>query len=146
MYEVPGDTTLYEDAQTGYTVYANRKAADIVSNNSGKNPVTLGTIPKEAAAAWKYNAELNWDANDQESYMIPTQFDGTSTTGYRAATYRDALATVGWREWQAFGGLGVGGVCGLACASLNGGLGAASWSFGARACGSGGNRGEFTQA
>lgn len=146
MYEVLGDITLYEDAEVGYTVYADRKAADIVSGKAGANAVTLGTIPKEEAAAWKYNAELNWDANDQESYMIPTQFNGTSTTGYRSASYRDALATVGWREWLAFGVLSSGGPCGLACAYLNSALGGAGWGIGARPCGSGGNRGEFTPA
>ena len=146
MYEVLGDITLYEDAEVGYTVYADRLAADIVSGKAGANAVTLGTIPKEEAAAWKYSAELNWDANDQESYMIPTQFNGTSTTGYRSGTYRDALATVGWREWLAFGSLNAGGSCGLACASLSSALGDASWNVGARPCGSGGNRGEFTPA
>lgn len=130
----------------GYTVYADRLAAAIVSGKAGANAVTLGTIPKEEAAAWKYNAELNWDANDQESYMIPTQFNGTSTTGYRSGTYRDALATVGWREWPAFGVLTSGGYCGLAYASLGSALGVAYWAFGARPCGSGGNRGEFTPA
>ncbi len=146
MYEVLGDITLYEDAEVGYTVYADRKAADIVSGKAGANAVTLGIIPKEEAAAWKYNAELNWDANNQESYMIPTQFNGTSTTGYRSATYRDALATVGWREWLAFGYLNGGGNCGLAFAYLSSALGYAGWSIGARPCGSGGNRGEFTPA
>ena len=146
MYEVLGDITLYEDAEVGYTVYADRKAADIVSGKAGANAVTLGIIPKEEAAAWKYNAELNWDANNQESYMIPTQFNGTSTTGYRSGTYRDALATVGWREWMAFGCLSVGGRCGLAYANLVHALGIADWSIGARPCGSGGNRGEFTPA
>lgn len=146
MYEVLGDITLYEDAEVGYTVYADRKAADIVSGKAGANAVTLGTIPKEEEAAWKYNAELNWDANDQESYMIPTQFNGTSTTGYRSASYRDALATVGWREWLAFGLLDFGGGCGLASAHLVGALGDAYWVVGARPCGSGGNRGEFTPA
>ena len=143
MYEVLGDITLYEDAEVGYTVYADRKAADIVRGKAGANAVTLGIIPKEEAVMWKYNAELNWDANDQESYMIPTQFNGTSTTGYRSATYRDALATVGWREWRPFGYLSNGGYSGLACAGLDNGLDSANWYFAARACGSGGNRGEY---
>ena len=146
MYEVYADITTYEDAEVGYTVYADRKAAEIVKGKAGANAVTLGIIPKEEAAAWKYNAELNWDANNQESYMIPTQFNGTSTTGYRSASYRDALATVGWREWLAFGHLSPGGRCGLACASLGSALGDASWVLGARPCGSGANRGEFTPA
>lgn len=146
MYEVYADITLYEDAEVGYTVYADRKAAEIVKGKAGANAVTLGIIPKEEAAAWKYNAELNWDANNQESYMIPTQFNGTSTTGYRSASYRDALATVGWREWRAFGYLSAGGYCGLACAGLYSALGVAGWGIGARPCGSGANRGEFTPA
>ena len=146
MYEVYADITTYEDAEVGYTVYADRLAADIVSNKAGANAVTLGIIPKEEAAAWKYNAELNWDANNQESYMIPTQMNGTSSTGYRSAVYRDGMATVGWREWLAFGGLSLGGYRGVACASLYYALGVAGWYFGARPCGSGGNRGEFTPA
>lgn len=144
MYEVLGDITTYEDATVGYTVYADRLAADIVSGKAGANAVTLGIIPKEEAAAWKYNAELNWDANDQESYMIPTQFNGTSTTGYRSATYRDGAATTGWREWLAFCSLAGGGYSGFACALLNDGLGSAYWAFAARACGSGGNRGVYS--
>ena len=144
-YEVPGDTTLYEDAEK-YTVYLNRKAADIKTSSSGTNPVTVGTIPKETDAAWKYIAELNWDANNQEAYMLAQTFAGSSTTGYRAAVYRDGAATTGWREWLAFGGLVNGGVGGFACALLNNGLGSANWNIAARACGSGGNRGEFTPA
>ena len=144
-YEVPGDTTLYEDAEK-YTVYLNRKAADIKTGNSGTNPVTIGTIAKETDAAWKYIAELNWDANNQEAYMLAQTFAGSSTTGYRAGVYRDGAATTGWREWPAFGSLDSWGYSGFACARLNSGLGTAYWNVAARACGSGGNRGEFTPA
>lgn len=145
-YEVPGDTTLYEDAEK-YTVYLNRKAADIKTNGNGTNPVTVGTIAKETSAAWKYIAELNWDANNQEAYMLTQTVAGSSTTGYRAAYYRNGTDTTsGWREWRAFGVLNDGGNCGFACASLSLGLGAANWYIAARACGSGGNRGEFTPA
>lgn len=144
-YEVPGDTTLYEDAEK-YTVYLNRKAADIKTGNSGTNPVTIGTVAKETDAAWKYIAELNWDANNQEAYMLAQTFAGSSTTGYRAAVYRDGAATTGWREWRAFGYLASWGSGGFACADLALGLGTAYWGIAARACGSGGNRGEFTPA
>ena len=78
--------------------------------------------------------------------MLAQTLAGSSTTGYRAAVYRDGAATTGWREWLAFGPLVSWGNCGLACAYLNSGLGAASWLLAARACGSGGNRGEFTPA
>ena len=133
-YEVPGDTTLYEDAEK-YTVYLNRKAADIKTGNSGTNPVTIGTIAKETDAAWKYIAELNWDANNQEAYMLAQPFAGSSTTGYRAAVYRDGAATTGWREWLAFGSLDYWGSSGFACAILSAGLGAANWNIAARAYG-----------
>lgn len=144
-YEALGDTTLYEDSEK-YTVYLNRKASEIASGGSGTNPVTVGTIPKETDAGWKYIAELNWDENNGEAYMLAQTFAGSSTTGYRAAVYRDGAATTGWREWLSFGLLGSGGDGGFACALLNLGLGTANWSFAARACGSGGNRGEFTPA
>ena len=78
--------------------------------------------------------------------MLAQTFAGSSTTGYRAAVYRDGAATTGWREWLAFGFLAAGGLCGFACAGLVSGLGTASWGVAARACGSGGNRGEFTPA
>lgn len=146
MYEVPGGVKLYEDTEK-YTVYATRLAASIISGSTVNDDYfTLGTIPKEEAVVWKYNAELNWDANDQEAYMLGQQFGGSSTTGYRSATYRDAAATVGWREWQAFGALGNGGDGGLAYAHLVSALGAAYWSFGARSSGTSGNRGEYTAA
>lgn len=145
MYEVPADTTLYEDTEK-YTVYLNRKASEIASNGSGTSPVTLGTITKETDAAWKYIAELNWDANDQEAYMLTKEVGGTSSTGYRAGLYRDAAATTGWREWPAFGSLNNGGVSGFACAGLSRDLGTAYWLVGARACGSAGNRGVYTAA
>lgn len=144
-YEALGDTTLYEDSEK-YTVYLNRKASEIASGGSGTNPVTVGTIPKETDAGWKYIAELNWDENDGEAYMLAQTFAGSSTTGYRAAVYRDGAATTGWREWLSFGHLVYWGSCGFACAYLVSGLGTAYWSFAARACGSGGNRGEFTPA
>lgn len=141
-YEVPGDTTLYEDAEK-YTVYLNRKASDIAENGNGANSVTIGTIPKETDAAWKYIAELNWDANNQEAYMLAQTFADSSTAGYRAGVYRDGAVTTSWRVWPAFGHLDVWGYCGFACVLLNSGLSAANWGLAARACGSGGNRGEY---
>lgn len=143
-YEVPGDTTLYEDAEK-YAVYLNRKAADIKTDNSGTNPVTIGTIVKETDAAWKYITELNWDANNQEAYMLAQTFAGSSTTGYRATVYRDGATTTGWREWTAFGAMDYGDYCGFACANLSNGLGAALWRIAARACGTAGNRGEYKE-
>ena len=145
FYEVPADTTLYEDTEK-YTVYLNRKASEIALGGSGTNPVTVGTIPKEETASWGCVAELNWDANNQEAYMLAQEMGGSTTTGYRARVYRDAAATTGWREWPAFGYLKVGGSGGFACAGLYAGIGTVGWDIGARACGSGGNRGGFASA
>ena len=145
MYEVPADTTLYEDAEK-YTVYANRKASEIALGGSGTNPITIGTIQKETDAGWKSIAELDWNANSQEAYMLAQEVGGSPTTGYRARVYLDAAATTGWREWPAFGGLTGGSSGGFACAGLYAGIGTVGWDIGARACGSGGNRGGFTSA
>ena len=143
-YEIPADTTLYVDTEK-YTVYLNRKASEIASGNSGTNPITAGTIPKETDTTQKYIAELNWDANDPETYMLPQVFGGHAATGYRAYVQYDGASATGWREWQAFGGMSSVG-SGFSGARLAGGIGVAYWSFAARACGSGGNRGKYTPA
>ena len=143
-YEIPADTTLYVDTEK-YTVYLNRKASEIASGNSGTNPITAGTIPKETDATQKYIAELNWDANDPEAYMLPQVFGGHASNGYRAYVQYDGASATGWREWQAFGGISTVG-SGFSGARLAGGIGVAYWNFAARACGSGGNRGEYTPA
>lgn len=145
FYEVPADTTLYEDTEK-YTVYANRKASEIASDGSGTNPVTVGTITKNAAENWGYISELNWAANNQEAYMLAQEVGGSSTTGYRGAVYLNGAETTGWREWTAFGALNISGQSALACAYLGHALGYALWGIGARACGTGGNRGGFASA
>lgn len=149
MFEALGDTTCYETATSGnatgtYTVYTNRKAADIRSGSNGVNPVAVGTIPKSGSAGGKFIAELNWDANSQESYMLGQTFGAGSSTGYRAAMNLDAESTAGWREWLAHGELGFADACGLAFARLDFNLGAPDQRAGARVCGTGGNRGVYT--
>lgn len=145
VYEVFGDITAYDEANIGYTIYADCLAANIIIGKASENAIILCTIPKEQTAGWKYNAELNWGANNLESYIIPTQFNGSSTTGYCSGIYRNALTTFGWREWIAFGGLSNGGYCGLACANLGNVVDVSSSSIGARACGTAGNRGEYKE-
>ncbi len=142
MYEVTADTTLYGDAEK-YAVYLNRKAADIQAGNSGANRYRVGTIPKETDAGSKCVAELNWEANDQEAYMLAQSFASSATTGYCADFSRDGAATTSWREWLALGGLDSWGDGGFACVSLRNNLGIDYWRVAARACGSGGNRGEY---
>lgn len=143
IYEVPADTTLYMDTEK-YTVYLNRKAMEITADGSGTNPVTAGTIPKGSTGAWKYISELDWGANDQEAYILAKEVNGSSETGYRAGCYRSAVSNTGWRQWRAYGVLDVGDNCGIVCAHLNVALDNKFWSTGARACGSGGNRGGYT--
>ena len=77
--------------------------------------------------------------------LLAQTFADSSTTGYRAGVYLDGAATTGWREWLAFGYSEFWGGSGFACAYLNYGLGSAYWYFAARACGSGGNRGEYKE-
>lgn len=148
MYEIPGDTTCYETATSGdtigeYTVYTNRRVANISSGNSGVDPAIVGTIAKSGADSWKNIAELNWEANRQENYMLGQTFGAGITNGYRAAVNLDAESTAGWREWVAFGELGFNDLCGIACARLTYGLGAGDYRFGTRVCGTGGNRGVY---
>ncbi len=141
-YEIPGDTTLYEDTEK-YIVYLNRKAADIAENGNGINSVTAGTIPKETDEGWKYVSELNWDEDSPEGYMLAQAFDGSSDTGYRSGVYRDTTTTTGWREWLAFGNQSSADYSGFTCVNLHADIGFAYWYIGTRACGSGGNRGEY---
>lgn len=138
--EALGDTAVYGDAEK-YTVYLNRRASEIASGNSGTNPVTAGTIPKEEATGWHYISELNWDANDQEAYMLTKETAGSSTAGYRAGILRNGD---GWRGWLTFGDMGGGVSRGFACTQLGYGPGVTGWYISARACGSAGNRGVYT--
>lgn len=142
LYEVLGDTITYEDTEK-YNVYVNRLASNYKAGGSGVDPVLIGMIPKEEAAGWKYNAELSWMAEHPEGYLLAQTFGDSSSTGYRAGTYRDAAATTGWREWRALGYLGSGARCGLSSADLRYGLSVSDWVVGCRACGTAGNRGEF---
>ena len=141
LYEVLADVSLNQDTEK-YTVYANRKASEIASDGSGANPAILGTITKDATANWDYVAELNWDENSPESYMLGKTFGASPSTGYRAGVYRDGVSTTGWREWMVAGYLNYGSISGFACAHLINDPSYSYWNISARACGSGGNRGE----
>ena len=140
--ECTGSETASQTAD-GYTLYSNRKSSDIVLSAIGTNPVTLGQVTKVDTALWRYIAELNWQ-DDPEKYLVSTQYNASSTTGYKGGVYTEAnTLTVDLREILLFGNLGNGSVAGLSCLRLNYGLGTANWNIGGRACGSSGNRGEF---
>lgn len=149
MYEVLGDTGLYANGTTGYEVYSFRTCAARPANNlkNATDAVNVGLVPNDlTTAAWNYNKELNWSANKQEHYMLAQEFGASSSTGYGSATYREIKTNVGEREWLACGALSSGTSCGLSNASLVYGLPIADWTIGARASGTGGNRGEYTAA
>lgn len=144
-HEVLGDTVLYSDADR-YTVYLQRRAAENTQGITGADAVAVGVVAKDKNAGWDYVAELNAAANDQEGYMLPQETGATAATAYRAAAYREGTTTAGWREWMAFGGLDYEGLSGFACAYLDFTPSGALWNIGARACGSGGNRGIYAHA
>lgn len=134
---------IYSDDTQGYTVYANRKAADIVSADSGNNAVNLGTIAKEQTAGQKFISELNWQATEQEAYIIPKQLDGSSSTGYQAAIYREAMSGTGWRQWITLGSLDLQSAAGLAFSRVSYGASVGNWYISTRICGTSGNRGNY---
>lgn len=142
VLECIGSETANQTADE-YTLYSNRKSSDIAVNAIGINPITLGQVIKTDTALWRYIAELNWQ-DDPEKYFVPTQYNATSTTGYKNAIYTEANTQIsGLREILLLGGLDYGSLAGLSCLQLRVGLGRAHWSIGGRVCGSSGNRGEF---
>lgn len=142
VMECVGSETASQTADE-YILYSNRKSSDIVSNAIGTNPATLGQVIKADTALWRYIAELNWQ-DDPEKYFVPTQYNATSTTGYKDGVYTEPNTQIsGLREILLLGYLGNWSLAGLSFLRLNYGLGSASWLIGGRACGSSGNRGEF---
>lgn len=140
--ECTGSETANQTADE-YTLYSNRKSSDIALNAIGTNPVTLGQVTKVDTALWRYIAELNWQ-DDPEKYLAPTQYNATSTTGYKDGVYIEANTQTGsLREVLLLGGLDYESLAGLSFLRLSAGLAGADWSIGGRACGSSGNRGEF---
>lgn len=149
MYECLGDTGLKANGTDGYEVYSFRTCAarPASSLSTATGVVHVGKVPNaKTSAGWDYNKELNWAENSQEAYMIAQEFGGSSSTGYGSSTYREAATATGEREWLALGYLSNGSYCGLSAARLSSGLSIANWSIGARASGTGGNRGEYTAA
>ena len=142
VLECVGSETASQTADE-YILYSNRKSSDIVSNAIGTNPVALGQVIKADTALWRYIAELNWQ-DDPEKYFVPTQYNATSTTGYKDGIYTESNSQIsGLREILLLGSLGCWLGAGLSSVLLAVGLGAVFWSVGGRACGSSGNRGEF---
>ena len=142
VIECAGSETASQTADE-YILYSNRKSSDIVLNAIGTNPVTLGQVIKADTALWRYIAELNWQ-DDPEKYFVPTQYNATSTTGYKDGVYTEPNTQIsGLREILLLGNLDVWSYAGLSFLRLNSGLDVAVWYIGGRACGSSGNRGEF---
>lgn len=142
VLECAGSETASQTADE-YILYSNRKSSDIVSGAIGTNPVTLGQIIKTDIPLWRYIAELNWQ-DDPEKYLVPTQYNATSTTGYKDGIYTEANTQISTlREILLLGDLDDRQFVGFSYLRLNFGLGSVRWLVGGRACGSSGNRGEF---
>ena len=144
VYEALGDTTLLASAGS-YDVYTNRLAANARAGGSGESAAQLGTMEKTGTAGWRFVAELNWKANDQESYMLHKQTGGDSNSGYRAARSVDAEAATGWRGMVVGGKYDSGSTTGFAGGMTNIGTNAINAGITARACGTAGNRGVYAE-
>ena len=107
-----------------------------VSPNSSTTGYTkVGYNVARTGAQWKYISKLGYDP-DNPMARWGIEVNATSSNGYADAQYTDA-ATSGQREILALGLLNSGALAGRRFADLGGGLGGASWYYGARLSASG---------
>ena len=114
-----------------------REASKQVSNGVGTGAVQVAGFAREVTAAWRY---ISATPNDQEFCTLPTEWGGSSSTGYRSAVYFDAASVTGLREWLSGGSLFNGSLAGLACLTGGNGLGNGYWYIAARSSASGATR------
>jgi hypothetical protein len=131
--------SLVDDDHWHYDVYSCRdseKLAGSITANYQK--VGEFDLPNANKWSWNYIRALNKMVAEAQ---IPTKFGGSSGTYVRAAFLSPGGAGV-YAPWR-FGGLHVGGSCGLPCAAGNSGPGASYWGGVPRLAGSGKKRGEW---
>lgn len=145
VQEIAADTTFRVSNGTN-TVYVNRRAADIRSGSIGENAALIGTVTR-ASNGWRYIKELHWSNNDPDYYMLPANTGATATTGYCAATMYLAVSTSNSYayEWIAYGSMLSGDYAGLAYVNMTNRTNYMQQLSGARACGSAGNRGIYSE-
>ena len=145
-YEVYADAIFSltnTDGVFKITPYICKKASEITNNAIGAAYTPLGfSLTPPTSAGWRYISGMGFDPA-HPCANFPDGLDASSNNGYKAGFYSEA-ATTGLREWLAVGVLGYGALDGLACACSSNWLGSANWIIAGRACGTAGNRGEFS--
>lgn len=141
VYEVVADAVIKLNEDKTADVYLCRKAANITSAAVGTDSYVLSDhVARPSADGWNYISECG---ESLEGMLVPTVANASSSTRYRAGLYMEADTVTGLREWLASCDLWVGGDAGLPALAGYSSLGYAGWHIGARASGSGANRGEF---
>lgn len=146
MYEALSDVVI--EAETGLNrVFVNRLAANI-SENKGTDPALIGTSPRGGSSGWHRIAELSWETNDPEGYMLMQQFHSNGyNTGYCSSqNLRAGNVSSGLSAWLSCGALNTAEKSGLACAHKARATDYTDYTIGCRACGTGANRGVYTES
>lgn len=137
--------TVSEDSTTMTINPATVRLAKNIAQSKSANYVDTNkplTIPKPANWAWHFIGDLAYDKAHPE-FTLPSIIDNgaNSGNGFKSAVF--VPTSGGVCEWLSWSSLNDYSTCGLACASLDHGLGGATWAFAAGAPGSGANRGEW---
>lgn len=137
--------TVSEDSTTMTINPATVRLAKNIAQSKSANYVDTNkplTIPKPANWAWHFIGDLAYDKAHPE-FTLPSIVDNGANSGNGFKSAVGVPTSGGVCEWLSWSGLGGYSACGLACADLGNGLGAAYWAFAAGAPGSGANRGEW---
>ena len=137
--------TVSEDSTTMTINPATVRLAKNIAQSKSANYVDTNkplTIPKPANWAWHFIGDLAYDRAHPE-FTLPSIVDNGANSGNGFKSAVSVPPSGGVFEWLSWGNLGGYSDCGLACASLGGGLGYADWYLAAGAPGSGANRGEW---
>lgn len=140
------DTITVSDDSTTMTINpATVRLAKNIAQSKSANYVDTNkplTIPKPANWAWHFIGDLAYDKAHPE-FTLPSIIDNGANSGNGFKSAVAVPASGGVSEWLSWSYLSDSSYCGLACASLSGGLGSAHWYIAAGAPGSGANRGEW---
>ena len=137
--------TVSEDSTTMTINPATVRLAKNIAQSKSANYVDTNkplTIPKPANWAWHFIGDLAYDKAHPE-FTLPSIIDNGANSGNGFKSAVGVPPSGGVYEWLSWSFLYDYSNCGLACASLSGGLGHANWAFAAGAPGSGANRGEW---
>lgn len=148
--EVLGDTVFYNIKGAGqpYRVYTNRLAANLSSGGAGSEAARLlpDIIKCEGTAGYRFIKECEWGADSLERSVLPGALGASSSTGCCAALYQVSYSTnSGYLSCIARGKLNDGANAGLVSLVANRFLTTGTALTTCRACGSGANRGIYTE-